>query len=89
LQGTAVGHPVAMPFLRDFAVHARFILAVPLLIFAEVILGPHLGHASVHFIHSVWFWRRISSVLIVQWNKGLGGAIPQLQNFCLLYWHTS
>ena len=52
LQGTAVGHHVAMPFLRDFAVHARFILAVPLLIFAEVILGPHLGHASVHFIHS-------------------------------------
>jgi hypothetical protein len=52
LQGTAVGHPVAMPFLRDFAVHARFILAVPLSIFAEVILGPHLGHASVHFIHS-------------------------------------
>jgi len=41
-----------MPFLRDFAVHARFFLAVPLLIFAEVILGPHLGHASVHFIHS-------------------------------------
>jgi hypothetical protein len=52
LQGTAVGHHVAMPFLRDFAVHARFILSVPLLIFAEVILGPHLGHASVHFIHS-------------------------------------
>jgi len=41
-----------MHFLRAFAVHARFFLAVPLLIFAEVILGPHLGHASVHFIHS-------------------------------------
>src|SRR5260370_33595378 len=27
-------------------------LAVPLLIFAEGILGPHLGHASVHFVHS-------------------------------------
>jgi hypothetical protein len=47
-----VGHHVAMPFLRDFAVHARFILAVPLLIFAEATLGPHLGRASVHFIHS-------------------------------------
>jgi hypothetical protein len=52
MQGTAGGYHVAMPFLRDYSVHARFILAVPLLIFAEAILGPHLGHASVHFIHS-------------------------------------
>jgi hypothetical protein len=52
MQGNAAGHHVAVPFLRDFAVHARFVLAVPLLIFAEILLGPHLGHASVHFIHS-------------------------------------
>jgi hypothetical protein len=52
LQGTAIGHRVVVPFLRDFAVHARFILSLPLLIFAEVILGPHLGEASIHFIHS-------------------------------------
>jgi hypothetical protein len=52
LQGTAIGHRVVVPFLRDFAVHPRFILSVPLLIVAEVILGPHLGEASIHFIHS-------------------------------------
>lgn len=52
LQGIAVGHQVEIPFLRDFAVHARFILAVPLLIFAGVVLGPRLGHTSVHFIRS-------------------------------------
>jgi hypothetical protein len=33
-------------------VHARFLLAVPILLFAETILGPHLGRASLHFVHS-------------------------------------
>ena len=31
LQKFAIGHRVPVPFLRDFAVHARFLLAVPLL----------------------------------------------------------
>jgi hypothetical protein len=52
LQGNAIGHRIAVPFLRDFAVHARFLLAVPLLLFAETILGPHLAHAAAHFITS-------------------------------------
>jgi hypothetical protein len=29
-QGFAVGHRVPVPFLRDIAVHTRFLLAVPL-----------------------------------------------------------
>jgi|SRR5271168_2965037 len=52
LQGNAAGHHVDIPFLRDFGVHARFILALPLLFFAETLLGPHLAHASIHFVHS-------------------------------------
>jgi hypothetical protein len=52
LQGTAIGHRVDVPFLRDFAVHARFLLAVPLLFIAETVLGPQVGHASAHFVHS-------------------------------------
>jgi hypothetical protein len=52
LQGNAFGHNVEVPFLRDFAVHARFILALPLLLFAESLLGPHLAHASIHFVRS-------------------------------------
>ncbi len=52
LQGTAIGHRVVVPFLQDFAVHARFILSLPLLIFAEVMVGPRLGEASIHFIES-------------------------------------
>lgn len=52
LQGNAIGDHVVIPFLRDFSVYARFILALPLLIFAELILGPHLAEASIHFIHA-------------------------------------
>jgi hypothetical protein len=47
-QGFAVGHRVPVPFLRDIAVHARFILAVPLLLLAENVVA----HAAAHFISS-------------------------------------
>lgn len=52
LHGTALGHSVEVPFLRDIAAYARFLLALPLLLFAETILGPHIAHASAHFIDS-------------------------------------
>lgn len=52
LQGNAMGHMVPVPFLRDFAVHARFLLAVPLLLLAETLLGPRLAHAASHFVDS-------------------------------------
>jgi hypothetical protein len=89
LQGNAVGHHVAVPFLRDFAVHGRFILAVPLLIFAEVILGPHLGHASVHFIHSGVVleedFKRFDSAM----EQGLRCRDSTLPEFLLVSWHIS
>ena len=52
LQGRAFGHSVPITFLRDFSVHARFLLAVPLLLLAEGFLGPRLADAAAHFIHS-------------------------------------
>src|SRR5580704_8214495 len=52
LQGYAIGNLVPVPFLRDFAVHARFLLAVPILLFAEAILGPRLARAASHFVES-------------------------------------
>jgi hypothetical protein len=52
LQGTAIGDSVVVPFLRDIAVHARLLLAMPLLILAEVLLGPHLAEAAIHFVDS-------------------------------------
>jgi hypothetical protein len=52
LQGYAAGHLVPVPFLRDFGVHARFLLAVPILLLAETILGPRLANAASHFVDS-------------------------------------
>ena len=52
IQGRAAGHNVAMPFLRDFSAYSRFLLAVPLLLVAEVVLGPRIAEAAEHFITS-------------------------------------
>lgn len=52
VQGYAFGKRVPVPFLYDFSVHARFLLAVPLFFAAEVFLGPHLAEAARHFIES-------------------------------------
>jgi hypothetical protein len=41
-----------VPFLRDFAVQARFLLSVPLLLFAETIVGSHWARAAGHFVSS-------------------------------------
>jgi hypothetical protein len=52
LQHFAVGHLIPVPFLRDFAAHARFLVAFPLLLAAENFLGPRLAHAAEHFVTS-------------------------------------
>jgi hypothetical protein len=51
LQHHAFGH-VPVPFVRDFSTYTRFLLAVPLLIIAENILGPRIAEAVTHFIAS-------------------------------------
>jgi hypothetical protein len=52
LQGKAFGHAVPVSFLRDFSAYTRFLFAIPLLIAAEVILGPMIAEAAGHFITS-------------------------------------
>src|SRR5215510_671951 len=49
VQGLAVGTTVHIPFLYDFAAYTRFLVAMPLLVFAEAIIGPRLAHAADHF----------------------------------------
>jgi hypothetical protein len=51
-QGFAIGHRVPVPFLGDFAAHARFIFAVPILLLAETILGSRIAEAAGHFVSS-------------------------------------
>jgi len=50
LQGTAFGHKVIVPFLWDFSAHTRFLLAAPLLLLAEIVIGPRIAEAAGHFV---------------------------------------
>jgi hypothetical protein len=52
MQGLAYGHAIPVPFLSDFGVYTRFLLAVPLLLLAENILGPRFADAAALFVTS-------------------------------------
>jgi hypothetical protein len=43
---------VRIPFLYDPSAHIRFLLSVPLLIVAEIVIGPRIVAATTHFITS-------------------------------------
>jgi hypothetical protein len=46
------GHPTALSFFTDIAVHARFLLALPLIVLAEVDVIPAFGRIVTHFLSS-------------------------------------
>jgi len=48
-QGLAVGHTVRVPFLYDFAAYARFLVAIPLLILAEGLIGVRVAAVAAQF----------------------------------------
>ena len=50
IDGRALGPTPRESLLLDFATYARFFLAVPLLFVAEVVTGPRLRSAGLHFI---------------------------------------
>ena len=52
LEGRALGPTPRESFLLDFATYARFFIAIPLLFLAEVIVGPRLRHAGLHFLRA-------------------------------------
>ena len=49
-QGLVVGHAVAVPFLYDFAVHARFLVAVPILLLAELVVHERIQRVVQQFL---------------------------------------
>src|SRR5262252_10837914 len=51
LQGVVLRN-VRIPFLYDPSAHIRFLFSVPLLIVAEVVIGPRIVAATRHFITS-------------------------------------
>jgi hypothetical protein len=52
LEGVALGPSPEQSFLLDFATYARFFIGFPLIIIAEVIIGPRLTIAGLHFVKS-------------------------------------
>jgi hypothetical protein len=50
LQGTAFSNAVGIPFLRDFSTYSRFLIGVPLLLVAELLLGPRIAEVAKHFL---------------------------------------
>jgi hypothetical protein len=52
LEGRAIAATAEESFLLDFAAYARFCLAVPLLIVAEVVVGPRLTAAGMQFVQA-------------------------------------
>jgi len=51
-EGVAWGDKVAIPFFYDIAAHTRFLIAVPIFIIAEAIIGPMLVQVAVHIATS-------------------------------------
>jgi len=49
-EGLAIGRAVAVPFLYDLEVHARFLVAIPLLLLAEVIAHQRIRPVVQHFV---------------------------------------
>lgn len=52
MQGVAWGDRVAVPFFYDIGVYTRFLVAVPVLVFAEAIVGPMLLEVAIRIIDS-------------------------------------
>ncbi len=51
-QGLAIGNAVKVPFLHDFAAYARFLVAIPMLILAEGLIGREMATVAAHFYRS-------------------------------------
>jgi len=51
-ENVAWGDKVSIPFLYDFAAYTRFLIAVPMLVMAESLIGPRLAEVAAHFIGS-------------------------------------
>ncbi|MFZ5832167.1 MAG: hypothetical protein ACOY3P_18950, partial [Planctomycetota bacterium] len=51
-EGVALGPTARESLLMDFAAFARFLVAVPLLIIAEVTIGPRITSAGLHFVRA-------------------------------------
>jgi len=49
-EGVAIGHAVHVPFLYDLDAHARFLVAIPLFLLAEVVVHQRMRPLVRHFV---------------------------------------
>jgi hypothetical protein len=90
IQGTAWGSSVRMAFLQDFSAYTRFLLAIPLLLAGEVVVGPLIADAAEHFIISgvvgakdyPAFDRAVEKSLRLR-DSGLAEIVMLLAAYCL------
>ncbi|MRS01771.1 hypothetical protein EG832_00850 [bacterium] len=52
LQGLVINDNIDIPFWKDFACHARFLIVIPILIFAEISVDFHLRELTAQFFKS-------------------------------------
>jgi len=52
LQGLAFGNKVDIPFWKDFAIHSKFLIILPLLLFAEAPFDIRLKEITIQFFKS-------------------------------------
>jgi len=52
IDGRALGGSPRQAFLLDFASYARFFITIPLLFYAEVVIGPTLTNAAQQFVRA-------------------------------------
>ncbi len=83
-QGLALGDAVRVPFLLDFASHIRFLVAVPLLMIAEVPVGKRLGLTAREFVRSGLVRGRDLSAFRSSYGKASRLGNSALAMACLL-----
>src|SRR5262249_21251163 len=50
IEGTALGNKVAVPFLADIETHTRYLIALPLLIYAELLVHTRMRPMVKQFL---------------------------------------
>jgi hypothetical protein len=78
LAGTMLGASVAVPFLSDFEVHLRFLVAIPLLIGAELVVHERMRFLVIEFLER----NLIPESAMARFNTAIASAL-RLRNSVL------
>lgn len=77
LKGQAWGDSLNLPFIEDFDVHIRFLVALPILIFAEILVHQRISIVVKEFIER----NLIPESEIDKFHKAIGSALRLRNSF--------